>query len=66
MTESDFLEVFREGKARELEYQLRREFPQLVRYCPHVKKMLEDIGCEAENLAVYDPQCWTCQREKNK
>lgn len=66
MTEREFLSIIREAKATELVLELQREFPKLVLYCPHVAKMLEDIGCGAEDRHHYEPVCWTCQRGTRK
>lgn len=62
--EQRIIETIREHRARELSVKLRKEFPSLVRYCPHVKQMIEATNCPPEEQYVYDQVCWTCKREQ--
>lgn len=63
-TKQQYLEILNKQQTHKLLHQLREEFPELVRYCDHVKKMLDDIGCSPEDRHVYEPVCWMCQREE--
>ena len=64
--EGHVIAAIRENRAREFERELRKEFPDLVPYCEHVKRMLEAISCPPEERHVYDPVCWSCRIEKSE
>ncbi len=55
-----------EARLHQFERELKREFPELVQFCEHHKKMLEDIGCPRDERHVYDLQCWDCKREQKR
>lgn len=62
MPKVNIVDVLSEQKAEEFVAALKREFPQLIKFCEHNKKMIEDTGCPLEERHVYDNECWSCKR----
>lgn len=56
------IEALRDARADRLMRELRRDYPQFVRYCEHVRHMLEILSPKSQEL--YEPKCWTCQIEE--
>lgn len=66
LTKSQYVEMLKKEQEYKLLKQLRQDFPALVIYCEHVKKMLEAIRCPPTERHRYEPLCWWCRKAGNK